>query len=122
MSENETNSELEELSGQLIHEMADALDRAIDQKAMEMDEDDSDEDDEFETGLDDDEFEQFKEDLAEAISMESIMSSEEFGTVALIKSALSFYEKADRTDEWNYEVLAMALEKAIQWEEEFGND
>ena len=116
MSNNESNKELEDLAGWLIHEMSEAIDNTINAKYMEMDTDEDDE--EFENGLDDDEFEQFKEDLAESISMDAIVSSDTFGTVELVKAALSYFEKENRTDEWHYEVLENALEKAIKWDEE----
>ena len=116
MSKTEKNKELEELAGWLIHEMSEAIDNTINAKYMEMDLDEDDE--EFETGLDDYEFEQFKENLAESISMDAIVSSDEFGTVELVKAALSHFEKENRTDWWQYEVLENALVKAIKWDEE----
>ena len=112
----EKNKELEELADWLVHEMSEAIDNTINAKYMEMDLDEDDE--EFETGLDDYEFEQFKENLAESISMDAIVSSEEFGTVELVKAALSHFEKENRTDWWQYEVLENALVKAIKWDEE----
>ena len=119
MSKDENNKKLEDLAGRLIHEMSEAIDNTINAKFIEMDTDDLDEDDEeFETGLDDDEFKQFKEDLAESISMDSLVSADTFGTVELVKAALSYFEKENRTDEWQYEVLENALVKAIKWDEE----
>jgi hypothetical protein len=50
--------------------------------------------------------------------MDAIVSSVEFGTVELVKAALSYFEKENRTDWWQYEVLENALVKAIKWDEE----
>jgi len=119
MTKDDEQKEIELITDRLIRKMSDAIDSAIDAKSVEFDSDDLDENDEdYEAGLDDDEFEEFKEDLAESISMDAIVSSDEFGTVELVKAALLFFEKENRTDEWHYEVLENALEKAIKWDEE----